>query len=111
MERGNFTGMAFRGGRLRDARKTKGLSQTRLAQKIGAHVTSISDWERGANAPSGRHVASLSRELGVEVGEFYGDADDEEAASMGLTGGQRDLLAALALALEPFKPVREEVLA
>lgn len=68
----------FDGARLRMARNAKGLSQSVLARRINAHVTSISDWERGANAPSGRHVASLSRELDVPVGEFYGDADEEE---------------------------------
>jgi len=70
----------FDGARLRAARNARRLSQSELGARINAHVTSISDWERGANGPSGRHVASLSRELGVDVDEFYGDADDEEAA-------------------------------
>lgn len=74
--------MRFRGERLRELRRARGDSQTRLGQRIGAHVTSISDWERGDNAPSPRHVASLARELGVPIEHFYGDAEDEEAAQV-----------------------------
>lgn len=83
---------AFKGDVLRAGRKAKGLSQTQLGNLIGAHVTSISDWERGDNAPSGRHVASLSRELEIPAEKFY-DEDDEEAASMQPFG--RDILEAL----------------
>lgn len=72
----------FRGTKLRDARKAKNWSQSKLARKIGAHVTSVSDWERGANAPSGRHIASLSRELGVKAESFYSDDDAEERDPM-----------------------------
>jgi transcriptional regulator with XRE-family HTH domain len=74
-----ITSRQFRGRLLRDARKARKLSQTQLGAKIGAHVTSISDWERGANAPSGRHVAALSRELGVSAEHFYESDDDEES--------------------------------
>lgn len=73
---------SFRGDKLRDARNAKSWSQSKLARKIGAHVTSVSDWERGANAPSGRHVASLSRELGVKAESFYSDDDDDESEAV-----------------------------
>lgn len=59
-------------------RKAAGWSQSDLGRKIGAHVTSISDWERGDNEPSGRHVAGLAREFAVAADFFYGDATDEE---------------------------------
>lgn len=75
----------FRGDKLRGLRKASRLSQTQLGSRIGAHVTSISDWERGANAPSGRHVAALSREFGVDAEHFYGgDEEDEESRTMTL---------------------------
>lgn len=96
MERAHSIDMIFRGARLRAARNAKGLSQARLSRRINAHVTSISDWERGANAPSGRHVASLSRELDVPVGEFYGD-DEEESEPV------EDLMTAIR------RVVREEI--
>lgn len=70
----------FNGTKLRDLRKARKWSQTQLGTRIGAHVTSVSDWERGDNEPSGRHVAGLARELDVPAESFYGnDADDEEA--------------------------------
>lgn len=68
----------FRGEFLRELRTTREWSQSDLGRRLGAHVTSISDWERGDNQPSGRHVAGLAREFGVAVEKFYGDADDEE---------------------------------
>lgn len=98
----------FDGARLREARKARGLSQSQLGSLIGAHVTSISDWERGANAPSGRHIASISRELGVSVEELYGDDDEESSLP---SRDQRDLLAALAEALAPFRRERQEAAA
>ena len=48
------------GSRIRQARRQAGLSQSQLALKIGAHVTSISDWERGVNEPSVRHMTSIA---------------------------------------------------
>lgn len=84
---------SFRGDKLRDTRKAKNWSQSKLARKIGAHVTSVSDWERGANAPSGRHVASLSRELGVKAESFYSDDDEEESHPVVYADFMRALMA------------------
>lgn len=75
----------FRGDRLRTARKGRGLSQSTLATRIGAHFTSVSDWERGANAPSGRHVAGICRELGIAAEQLYEDDDEEEPLMVALT--------------------------
>lgn len=65
----------FNGQKLRQLRTDRGWSQAEVGRRIGAHVTSISDWERGANAPSGRHVVALAREFSVSAEVFYGDAD------------------------------------
>lgn len=72
------TKTGFRGDQLRSARKARGLSQAKFAFRIGAHFTSVSDWERGANAPSGRHIASICRELGITAEQLYADEDKEE---------------------------------
>lgn len=72
----------FQGHRLRALRSERNLSQGELGRRIGAHTTSVSDWERGDNSPSGRHVFSLARELGVPVEHFYAEDEDAEAASM-----------------------------
>jgi transcriptional regulator with XRE-family HTH domain len=66
--------------RIRQARKGANLSQSQLAAKIGAHVTSVSDWERGRNAPSARHLLSIAAATGTSIEHFQdGDGDDEEA--------------------------------
>lgn len=69
----------FNRRRLREARKARDLSQSQLAGRIGAHFTSISDWETGKNAPSGRHVASLCRELGITAEQLYDEEEEEES--------------------------------
>lgn len=58
------------GSRIRQARRTAGLSQSELAEKIDAHPTSISDWERGIHEPTIRHMSSLSRETGKPLDWF-----------------------------------------
>lgn len=86
----------FKGWKLRELRKARNWSQSKLAKKIGAHVTSISDWERGDNDPSGRHVAGLAREFGVQAAHFYGGDDDAEAATMApLAADHHEVLEAL----------------
>jgi transcriptional regulator with XRE-family HTH domain len=80
--------------RLREARTHAKLSQSQLAGQISAHFTSISDWERGKNQPSARHLASIARETGKPLEFFFGDADDEEDAS--------DMVADLVHALDRY---------
>lgn len=55
-------------------------SQSWLAGQIGAHFTSVSDWERGVNQPSSRHLRAIADVLGVAVDELFGDAEDEESS-------------------------------
>lgn len=74
-------------------------SQAWLADQIGAHVTSVSDWERGANQPSARHLRSIAGALGVSVESLYaGDEDEEESAMAPISRDQ----AAVLLALQPL---------
>lgn len=101
--------MTFRADRLREAREavkenTKGKkgSQNWLAHRVGAHVTSISDWERGRNEPSARYVAKLADALGVSTDRLLED-EDEEAASMPT---HHDLLEALRPLAELFSRER-----
>ena len=77
--------MAVSGQRIKQARealkaRTGGRqgSQAWLAGQIGAHVTSVSDWERGANQPSARHLRNIASALGVTV-ETLMDGEDEES--------------------------------
>lgn len=71
----------FDPAKLKEARKAAGLSQGVLAARIGAHFTSISDWERGVNQPSARHLASLSDALRVPM-DFFRREPGEDRASV-----------------------------
>lgn len=73
----------FDPAKLKEARTAAGLSQGTLARKIGAHFTSISDWERGVNSPSARHLASLSDALGVSMDWFRSGHRRDGAAACG----------------------------
>lgn len=76
--------LRFRGDRLRALRTGRELSQAQLGSAIGAHVTSISDWERGDNQPSPRHVLALAGEFGVQVETFYepDEQGDDDSAQL-----------------------------
>lgn len=63
------------GSRIRQARRQAGLSQSQLAAKIGAHVTSVSDWERGVNEPSVRHMTSIAEATGRSLDWFVESRD------------------------------------
>jgi transcriptional regulator with XRE-family HTH domain len=63
------------GSRIRQARRQAGLSQSQLAAKIGAHVTSVSDWERGVNEPSVRHLTSIAEATGKSIDWFVEPRD------------------------------------
>lgn len=66
------------GQRIRQARRDKGWSQSQLAQRIGAHPTSVSDWERGINAPSSRHLIAIAEATDKPLSFFAADGDDDE---------------------------------
>lgn len=89
MSEATIQGREFSGEKLKAIREeikaeTSGRkgSQSWLAYTIGAHVTSISDWERGANAPSPRHLNALAQALGCDMDDLFagrgdGDGDDQ----------------------------------
>ena len=66
------------GSRIRQARRAAHLSQSQLADKIGAHPTSVSDWERGRNAPSARHLLSIAQATGTSIEHFSSNGDEED---------------------------------
>lgn len=72
-------GTKIRAARLAVKQKTAGKkgSQTWLADQIGAHPTSISDWERGDTQPSTRHLMSLAGALDVTVESLCGSPEVE----------------------------------
>jgi transcriptional regulator with XRE-family HTH domain len=72
-------GTKIRAARLAVKQETAGKkgSQTWLADAIGAHPTSVSDWERGDTQPSTRHLMSIAGALGVTVESLCGSPEVE----------------------------------
>ena len=58
------------GSRIRQARRAVPLSQSELAERLGAHPTSVSDWERGVNRPRIETLAAIAEETGKTLDWF-----------------------------------------
>jgi len=54
-----------------DLRKSKGLMQMYVADKIGVKQQQLSNWENGKAYPRHDYAIKLAKVLGVEVGELY----------------------------------------
>ena len=59
------------GERLRQLRKTKGLSQEELAFRSGLHRTYVSDLERGTRNVSLEKIEKIAKVLGLELSEVF----------------------------------------
>lgn len=59
------------GERIREFRKTKGLTQEQLAELIGVEPRHISRIEGGYNSPSIERLAKISEVLNVPIKEFF----------------------------------------
>lgn len=79
--------MQERPNRIRYFRRLADLSQEQLAQRLGVHKQTVSDWERGIFNPSLETALSLARELGCSAEELFmpavsgGLPDDSESES------------------------------
>jgi transcriptional regulator with XRE-family HTH domain len=78
------------GARLKELRKSKGLSQDALAEQVGIDAKHLSRLEVGGSYPSLDTLERLAQVLGVELKEFFEFAHLDEpkelkTALMGLT--------------------------
>ena len=53
------------GEKIKDARKSKNLTQKQLAEKIGAKHNSVSDWENNKNRPDAATIEFLCKALDI----------------------------------------------
>jgi transcriptional regulator with XRE-family HTH domain len=60
------------GKRLAELRRTRGLSQPRLAAAAGASVSAVRQWEQVLRLPSFEMAYNLARALGVSLDELAG---------------------------------------
>lgn len=70
------------GRRVAAFRNTAGLTQERLAERVGVTVETISRLERGTSIPSISRLASISEAVGIELGQLFsppaGETDKEK---------------------------------
>lgn len=53
-------------------RKKAGLTQEQLASELGVKKTTVSSWERAANAPDVETLYNLTKFFGVTLDDIYG---------------------------------------
>ncbi len=70
--------------RIRNARRSMPLdngrrvSQQALADRVGVHVITVSQWERGKSAPTVANLMAIADATGQPMEFFTGDSDDDE---------------------------------
>lgn len=74
------------GERIRYYRKQKGVSQTRLGERVGVAQNTISSWEGGRTEPSRDDVGRVSQALGVDISLLELGDDAPEAHKVRLMG-------------------------
>ena len=67
------------GNRLKQLRKSKGLNQTQLAEKIGVSLLTVFRWEKGERTPRIEEVKALAKALGVSEAELLNDSHDNNS--------------------------------
>lgn len=82
------------GRRIQEGRRTAGLSQEALGERLNVSRQAVSKWEADAAIPELENLIAMSRVFGVPVGELLGVEDP--AGAGGLT--ERELAAAEAVA-------------
>lgn len=60
------------GGKVRELRKERGLSQEDLGELSGFHFSYIGGLERGERNVSLENLAKVAETLGVDIGELFG---------------------------------------
>src|SRR5262245_25714915 len=61
---------AWMGGRLRELREGKGLTQERLAELVGVKRDAVARWEADVREPGWSNVVALARALSVSLEDF-----------------------------------------
>ena len=65
----------FFGETIRSARKSLGLTQRQLADRLGVSNTSVSNWEKGLSRPDADMIQKLCAQLHLQANDFYGTTE------------------------------------
>lgn len=63
------------GKRIRAARKAKGLSQEKLAERLGVSFQAVSTWETGKFLPDADHLPALAKELELSLDALFAERE------------------------------------
>ena len=70
------------GSKVRELRKSKGLSQEELADRADLHYTYVGGIERGERNPSLKSIEKIATALNIDIGELLVFQPKEKPASM-----------------------------
>ncbi|GHS90467.1 hypothetical protein AGMMS49957_16540 [Synergistales bacterium] len=70
------------GANIRAKRRSLGLNQIDLAERLGLTQANVSRIEAGAKGPSGEMLINIARELGCDVRELLGVEQDAKTADL-----------------------------
>jgi transcriptional regulator with XRE-family HTH domain len=71
------------GGRLRELREQKGLTQSQLAELVGVKRDAVARWEADVREPGWSNVVALARALGVDCRAFLQEPAERTEAGKG----------------------------
>ena len=81
------------GNRIRELRKSNGLTMKQLGQQIGLAESTISQYETGKRSPDNETLLKLGEIFGVTVGYILGSEEKETTpGEQALTEGEKTLL-------------------
>ncbi|MCA0964351.1 helix-turn-helix domain-containing protein [Salipiger bermudensis] len=86
---------------LRQYRRSAGLTQNELAQRIGAHVQQIYRYETGAGRIPAAQLWLISQTLGIPIAEFFTESDSPMTAQDQVVFDEVRTAATLLRALAP----------
>jgi len=66
------------GSRIRQARKMKGISQTKLGEILGISYQQVSKYEKGRDKVSAQTIAYIANALSLPVNYFYKNLTSEK---------------------------------
>ena len=69
--------MRTQGERIKKLRKSKGVTQRELANRLGISEQAISKWEKNLSNPSTKNLLQISKIFGVSITYFYQDEETQ----------------------------------
>lgn len=76
--------MRSQGERIKKLRKSKGVTQRELAERLGISEQAVSKWEKNLSNPSTKNLLQIAKMFGVSITYFY---QPEETQSKKITRG------------------------